>query len=201
MPPAPCEALGGQFRSQRQGALADRFDESRAAGRHPLVDSLWDTGNTWEQRVAGLAAPLPVLRWPRRLCSPLVSDVRPALNPRPAPPLARRARAPQSRHGCDRLCLLPAYAGHPGNARATTSRPGSLSRVRRSIPASPLAALVAEFTATYNALRSAAHTHRPRISTLLEDWDSDRRSTTFRPPPGHGKQARHNVITKKVRSA
>jgi hypothetical protein len=39
-----------------------------------------------------------------------------------------------------------------------------------SIPASPLAALVAEFTATYNALRFGRRApDRPRISTLLEE--------------------------------
>ncbi|HEY9142246.1 MAG TPA: DUF3488 and transglutaminase-like domain-containing protein, partial [Bryobacteraceae bacterium] len=40
------------FDPSRQGALADRFDEAARLAGIRWFDSLWDTGNTWEERAA-----------------------------------------------------------------------------------------------------------------------------------------------------
>jgi transglutaminase-like putative cysteine protease len=158
------------FDPSRQGALADRFDEAARLAGIRWFDSLWDTGNTWEQRVAG---------WLRRFGVALAAATLLAVGLRMFGP--RSIRALRLRLRVERARRSPATAADATllyqRMLAILERRGyhkppwfTSAEFAASIPASPLAALVAEFTATYNALRFGRRTpDRPRISTLLEE--------------------------------
>jgi protein-glutamine gamma-glutamyltransferase len=158
------------FDPSRQGALADRFDEAARLAGIRWFDSLWDTGNTWEQRATG---------WLRR-CGPwLAAAILFAVGlwrfgPRSIRALrlrlrVRRAgRSPATAAGATLLYQrMLAIVAHRGYHKPPWFTPAEFAA---SIPAGPFAAAVAEFTATYNALRFGRRTpDRSRISTLLEE--------------------------------
>ncbi len=158
------------FDPSRQGALADRFDEAARMAGIRWFDSLSDTGNTWEQRAAA---------WLRRFGIALAAAILFAAGlwkygPRAVRALRLRLRVSRARHSpttaADATLLyrrMLAILERRGYQKPPWFTPGEFAA---SLPAGPLAAAVAEFTDTYNALRFGRRTpDRPRISALLEE--------------------------------
>ena len=158
------------FDPSRQGALADRFDEAARVAGIRWFDSLWDTGNTWEQRAAG---------WLRRFGPWLAAATVLAaglwrFGPRWIRALRFRLRVERARRSpttaADATLLyqrMLAILARRGYHKPPWFTPAEFAT---SLPAGSLAAAVAEFTSIYNALRFGRRTpDRPRISTLLEE--------------------------------
>ncbi len=158
------------FDPSRQGALVDRLDEAARLAGIRWFDSLWDTGNTWEQRAA---------RWLRRFGPWLAAAILFAacvwkLGPRSIRALRFRLRVRRVRRSpstaADATLLyrrMLALVERRGYHKPPWFTPAEFAA---SLPAGPLAAAVAEFTATYNALRFGRRMpDHPRISTLLEE--------------------------------
>jgi transglutaminase-like putative cysteine protease len=158
------------FDPSRQGALADRFDEAARLAGIRWFDSLWDTGNTWEQRAAG---------WLRHFGLALAAAILLGVGLRMFG--QRSLRALRLRLRVSRARRSPATAADATllyqRMLAILARRGyhkppwfTPAEFAASIPAGPLAAAVAEFTITYNALRFGHRIpDRPRIVTLLEE--------------------------------
>jgi len=158
------------FDPSRQGALADRFDEAARLVGIRWFDSLWDTGNTWEHRATG---------WLRRSGLWLAAAILLAVGlrmfgPRSIRAVRLRLRVQRARRSsataADATLLyqrMLAMMERRGYHKPPWFTPAEFAA---SIPAGPLAAAVAEFTTTYNALRFGRRIpDRPRISTLLEE--------------------------------
>jgi len=158
------------FDPSRQGALADRFDEAARLAGIRWFDSLWDTGNTWEQRAAS---------WLRRFGPSLAAAILLAaglwmFGPRSLRALRFRLRVQHARRSpttaADATLLyrrMLAIMERRGYHRPPWFTPAEFAA---SLPSGPLAAAAAEFTATYNALRFGRRApDRPRISALLEE--------------------------------
>jgi transglutaminase-like putative cysteine protease len=158
------------FDPSRQGALADRADEAARVAGIRWFDSLWDTGNTWEQRAAG---------WMRRFGLALAAAILLGVGlwtfgPRSLRALRLRLRVSRARRSpataADATLLyqrMLAILARRGYHKPPWFTPAEFAA---SIPAGPLAAAVAEFTITYNALRFGRRIpDRPRILTLLEE--------------------------------
>ena len=158
------------FDPSRQGALADRFDEAARLAGIRWFDSLSDTGNTWEQRAAN---------WLRRFGPWLAAAILLGAGLRMFG--ARSIRAIRRRLRFSRARRNPATAADATllyrRMLAILERRGyqkppwfTPAEFAASIPAGPLAAAAAEFTATYYALRFGRRVpDRPRISSLLEE--------------------------------
>jgi transglutaminase-like putative cysteine protease len=157
------------FDPSRQGTLADRFDEAARLAGIRWFDSLWDTGNTWEQRAAG---------WLRRFGLWLAAAILLGVGlrmfgPRSIRALCLRLRVSRARRSPatarDATLLyrgMLAILAHRGYHKPPWFTPAEFAS---SLPAGPLAEAVAEFTATYNAFRFGRRIpDRPRISALLE---------------------------------
>jgi transglutaminase-like putative cysteine protease len=158
------------FDPSRQGALADRFDEAARMAGIRWFDSLWDTGNTWEQRATG---------WLRRFGPWLAAAILFAVvlwrfGPRSLRALRLRLRIQRARRSpvtaADATLLyqrMLAIMEHRGYHKPPWFTPAEFAA---SLPAGPLAAAAAEFTAAYNALRFGRRTpDRPRMFILLEE--------------------------------
>ncbi|MGO9008824.1 MAG: DUF3488 and DUF4129 domain-containing transglutaminase family protein [Bryobacteraceae bacterium] len=158
------------FDPSRQGALADRFDEAARLAGIRWFDSLWDTGNTWEQRAA---------RWLRRFGPWVAAAIVLAaglwvFGPRSIRALRFRLRVQRARRSpgaaADATLLyqrMLALLERRGYHKPPWFTPAEFAA---SLPAGHLAATVAEFTAAYNALRFGRRApDRPRISALLEE--------------------------------
>jgi hypothetical protein len=158
------------FDPSRQGALADQFDEAARLAGIRWFDSLSDTGNTWEQRAAN---------WLRRFGPWLAAAILLGAGLRMFG--ARSIRAIRRRLRFSRARRNPATAADATllyrRMLAILERRGyqkppwfTPAEFAASIPAGPLAASAAEFTATYYALRFGRRVpDRPRISSLLEE--------------------------------
>jgi hypothetical protein len=158
------------FDPSRQGALADRLDEAARLAGIRWFDSLWGTGNTWEQRAAG---------WLRRFGPPAAAAILLAaglwiFGPRSIRALRFHLRIQRARRSpttaADATLLyrrMLAILEGRGYHKPPWFTPAEFAA---SIPPGPLAAAAREFTATYNALRFGHRApDRPRISSLLEE--------------------------------
>ncbi|MGB9455952.1 MAG: DUF3488 and transglutaminase-like domain-containing protein [Bryobacteraceae bacterium] len=158
------------FDPSRQGALADRFDEAARLAGIQWFDSLWDTGSTWEQRTA---------RWLRRFGPWLTAAILLAaglwiFGPRSIRALRFRLRVQRARRSpgtaADATLLyqrMLALMERRGYHKPPWFTPAEFAA---SLPASPLAAAVSEFTETYNAVRFGRRApDRSRISALLDE--------------------------------
>ncbi|HEY1217553.1 MAG: DUF3488 and transglutaminase-like domain-containing protein [Bryobacteraceae bacterium] len=158
------------FDPSRQGALADRFDEAARVAGIRWFDSLSDTGTTWEQRAAG---------WLRRFGAALAAAILLAIGlwmfgPHSIRALRLHRRVSRARRSPTRAAdatllyqRMLAILERRGYRKPPWFTPAEFAA---SLPAGPLAATVAEFTAAYNALRFGRRApDRPRILTLLEE--------------------------------
>jgi len=158
------------FDPSRQGALADRFDEAARMAGIRWFDSIWDTGNTWEQSTA---------RWLRRFGAWTAAAALLALGawrfgPRAMRALLFRRRVERARRSvataADATLLyrrMLAILERRGYHKPAWFTPAEFAR---SLPAGPLAAAVAEFTTAYNALRFGCRApDRIRMGSLLEE--------------------------------
>jgi transglutaminase-like putative cysteine protease len=158
------------FDPSRQGALADRLDEAARLAGIRWFDSLWDTGNTWEQRAAGwlhrfgawaaVAALLALGAW--RFGTRAVR----ALRFRRRVKRARRSPATAADATLLYQRMLAIMERH-GYHKPPWFTPAEFAA---SLPPGPLAAAAGEFTATYNALRFGCRApDRLRMGSLLEE--------------------------------
>ena len=157
------------FDPNRQGMLADRFDEAARLAGIRWFDSIWDTGNTWEQRAE---------RWLRRFGAWAALAALAAVGlwrfgPRALRALVFRRRVDRARRSAataaDATLLyrrMLAILERRGYHKPAWFTPAEFAA---SLPAGPLAAAAAEFTAAYNALRFGCRApDRVRMGALLE---------------------------------
>ena len=158
------------FDPSRQGALADRMDEAARLAGIRWWDSLWDTGSTWEQRARNWLSHFGALLAAAILLAAGLWSFGPrairALQSRAR--VQRASRRPASAADATLLCQrMLAILESRGYHKPPWFTPAEFAA---SLPAGPMAAAAAEFTATYNALRFGRRTpDRLRISGLLDE--------------------------------
>jgi transglutaminase-like putative cysteine protease len=158
------------FDPSRQGALVDRFDEAARLAGIRWFDSLSDTGVTWEQRAAAWLHSFGLRLGVAVLCAVGLW----IFGPRSIRALRLRMRVERARRSpataADATLLyqrMLAIVARRGYHKPPWFTPAEFAA---SLPAGPLATGVAEFTATYNALRFGRRTpDPPLVSALLDE--------------------------------